>query len=112
KRTNALAVYVIDLRQKNGAQILNDALRLKTLKLVVTIGSEAAETVLAQHPAAAVIATATMPHVIAGEGRNPLSVLPVPAPLAVLLENVKRVFPAKSRLGMIRNPALPDSAAD
>ena len=36
----------------------------------------------------------------------------VQVPLPLLLENVKRVFPSKSRLGMIRNPTLSEAGAD
>ena len=107
-------MYVLDLRQKDAEQILNEALRLKTIKVVVTIGSDAAESVLALHPAATVIATATMPQLFAREGGRgrPISVIPVQVPLPAVLEDVKRVFPGKVRLGMIRNPTLPDAGVD
>jgi ABC-type uncharacterized transport system substrate-binding protein len=102
------AVYVLDLKQKDADSILNVALRMKTIKVVVTIGSEAAETAVEQAPAAPVIAAATMPHLFPKDAvRHPLSVIPVQAPFSALLDNVKRVFPGKSRLGMIHNPTLP-----
>jgi ABC-type uncharacterized transport system substrate-binding protein len=43
---------------------------------------------------------------------RPVSLIPVQVPLATVLESLKRVFPAKSRLGMIRNTALPDAGPD
>jgi ABC-type uncharacterized transport system substrate-binding protein len=106
-------VYVLDLKQKDADSVLKTALRMKTIKVVVTIGSEAAETVVAQGPAAPVIATATMPHLFpADAARRPLSIIPVQAPFSALLDNVKRVFPARSRLGMIHNPSLPETGAE
>jgi putative ABC transport system substrate-binding protein len=106
--------YVIDLRQKNGDHVLAESLRLGTIKVVVTIGSEAAETVVGQHPTAPVIAAATMAQLFskdAARGR-PVSVLPVQSTLPAVLEAVRRVFPGKLRLGMLRNPTLSDLGAD
>jgi ABC-type uncharacterized transport system substrate-binding protein len=41
-----------------------------------------------------------------------VSIISVHVPLPALLDNVKRVFPNKPRLGMIRNPTLPDASAE
>ena len=114
RRNLKQAAYVIDLRQKDGEQALTDALRLKTFKIVATIGSEAAETVSGQHPSAGLIATATMPYLFSKEAARtrPVSVMPVQLTLSLVLENVKRVFPSKPRLGILRNPTMPDSGLE
>jgi len=106
--------FALDLRQKGSEQALNEALRSKGIKVAVGIGSEAAEAVMAQHPSVPVIAAAAMPHLLSNEparGRV-VSVIAAQAPLGAVLENVKRVFPSKSRLAMIRDPALPEAGAD
>jgi len=107
------SVYVLDLKQRDAEQLLQEALRLKTIKVVVTIGSDAAEVVVGRQPAAPVIAAATMPHLFPNDATHrPLAVIPVQTPLPALLENVKRVFPAKSRLGIIRNPTIADTGPE
>jgi putative ABC transport system substrate-binding protein len=115
KGVSQQAVYVIDVRQKEAEQFLGEGLRLKTVRIVITIGGEAAEAVLAQHPMPPVIATVIAPYLLpkdpGGRG-HPVSMIPVQVPLSALLESVKRVFPAKSRLGMIRNASLPDGGPD
>ena len=108
-------VYVLDLRQKDAEQILNEALRLKTVRIAITIGGEAAEAVMAQHAGAPFIATVIAPYLLPKDpraGGKPVSFIPVQVPLATLLESVKRVFPNKLRLGMIRNAALQDGGPD
>jgi putative ABC transport system substrate-binding protein len=114
KGLSRYAVCVVDLHQKEAGNDLGEGLRLKSLKLVISIGSEAAEAVTAQHPAVPLIATATLPQLFAKETSHirMLSVLSVQVPLSLVLENVKRVFPAKSRLGIIRNPALADAGPE
>ena len=106
---------VIDLRQKDAAHSLADALHSKTTRVVVTIGSEAAEAAVTQPAPAPLIATTIMPNLLAADaaahGRT-ITVVPVDVPLNTLLDNVKRVFPGKSRLGIIRNAALPNSSAE
>jgi ABC-type uncharacterized transport system substrate-binding protein len=55
-----------------------------------------------------------MPHLLSRDTvhSRALSVIPVQVPLPAILESIKRVFPARSRLAMIRNPALPEFGAD
>jgi putative tryptophan/tyrosine transport system substrate-binding protein len=109
------AVYVLDVRQNDAEHILGEALRLKSVKVLVTIGGESAVAVLAQRSAIPLIATMVVPNQLTKDagGRGRLaSIVPVQVPLSTLLESVKRVFPAKSRLGMIRNAALPDIGPD
>jgi putative ABC transport system substrate-binding protein len=104
-------VCVIDVREKDAEQILGASLRLKTVRVAITIGWEAADAALAQHAGAPVIATVIAPNRVAKESGTrgrPVSIIPVQVPLATLLDSVKRAFPAKSKLGMIRNAALPD----
>jgi ABC-type uncharacterized transport system substrate-binding protein len=104
---------VLDLREKGAEQVLADVLHLKTIRVIVGIGSEAVETVIAQHPSVPVIGAATTPHLLTREAaRRVVSIIPVQVPLPAVLEKVKRVFPARSRLAVIRNPALPESGAD
>jgi putative ABC transport system substrate-binding protein len=108
-------VYVVDLKQKEAGQILTETLRLKTVRIVITIGGEATESVLVQQRGTPVIATVIAPYLLPKDTiarSRPVSIIPVQVPLATLLESLKQVFPAKSRLGVIRNADLPDAGPD
>ncbi len=107
------SVRIIDLRQKDAAQTIADSLHAKTTRVVVTIGSEAAEAAMAQPAAAPLIATTIMPNLVetGGRGRT-ITTVPVDVPMNALLENVKRVFPGKSRLGIIRNATFANPSAE
>ena len=115
KGVGLTAIYVIDLRQDDGQTMLNEALRMKSLRGVVTIGAEAAETVVPRHGSTAVIATAIAPNLLpkdaVGRGRT-VSTIPVQVPLAALMDNIKRIFPRKPRLGVIYNPAVFDTGPE
>ena len=97
KILSAQSPYVVDLGQKDSPKILEEALRLKTVRVVLTIGSEATDRAVGLAGPARIIAAATT-------SRDPaLTLVPVYVPLPPLLENLRHVFPDKLRLGVIRN---------
>jgi len=115
KNLNPATVYVVDLRQDGAQSLLNEALRGKAVRAIVTIGADAAEATVPRRGSTALIAAAITPNLlpkdVVGRGRT-VSIIPVHVPLPTLLENVKRVFPKKPRLGMIYNPAVPEATPE
>jgi putative tryptophan/tyrosine transport system substrate-binding protein len=115
KGVNPATVYVVDLRQEGAPSVLNEALRGNAIRAIVSIGAEAAEATIPRRGSTPWIAAAITPNLlpkdVIGRGRT-VSIIPVHVPLPTLLEHVKRVFPKKPRLGMIYNPAIPESTPE
>ena len=98
-------VVMVDLagRPDNGA--LASQLGGRDTRLLVTVGNNALEAAV-QFGAAPVIATMILRADLApARPRSPLSAVVLDLPLADVLSRLEKVFPGKTRVGVIRNPA-------
>ena len=115
KALGPLPAYVVDLRLQDGQNRLTDALQAKTIRVLVTIGVEAAENVMPRRGSIPLVAAAITPNLLpkqaVGRGRM-ITIIPVHVPFPVLLDSIKRVFPRKLRLGMIYNPAVSEASPE
>jgi putative tryptophan/tyrosine transport system substrate-binding protein len=101
--TRETGLYILDLARKETAEAIGDALRGRGIKVAVAIGADAAEAAAARPTSIPLIAALTPKP---GPGARANCTIPLHLPLSVLLENVRLVFPDKSRLGVIHNSSL------
>jgi ABC-type uncharacterized transport system substrate-binding protein len=108
-----LPLAILDLRSTNAAEELARLLGTGSNRVLISIGREALEQVSARNPAMPLVATMIMRSEQDRAGKIAAAVhLDIP-PSDVLAE-MRRLFPAKTRAAIIRNPTQPgqtDSAA-
>jgi ABC-type uncharacterized transport system substrate-binding protein len=109
----AAPVAVINLRDPAGAAALAPALAPGNARLIVVMGSEARTAVAVLHPAAPVIESMTLRS--EQESREGLAgSVRLDLPLPAILTELRKVFPGRTRIAIIRNASQPkqvDSAA-
>jgi putative ABC transport system substrate-binding protein len=101
-----IPLIMVDLKSPNCQAQLATSLLKTSSRLVITIGGDALEAVAARNLDVPLIATMIMrseqaraPHLAAA--------IHLDIPLAGILAELKNNFPQKTRLAIIRNPALP-----
>jgi len=100
-------VQVLDLSELRSVQAAGTLFPAPGARAIIAIGSEALQIVTARHPAVPVICTMVLHHTA---DRN-LSLAGVAATVTLdvsieeMATRLKRLFPGKTRLGIIRNPA-------
>jgi ABC-type uncharacterized transport system substrate-binding protein len=100
-------IRVLDLAEARSEQKSGVSLAAPGIRVIIAVGSEALEIVNAGHPAVPVISTMVLRH---PADKDPsLAHVAATVSLDVSIEEMtsrlKKVFPGKTRLGIIRNPA-------
>jgi ABC-type uncharacterized transport system substrate-binding protein len=119
---SSIEIRVVDLSQSRGEKPSAGRFAAPGTRVIIAVGTEALQLVVAQRPEIPVISTMVLragssaaSNKAGAEGPAVILaatvVLDVPAP--VLLARLKQVFPGKTRLGIIRNPSAggPTAAA-
>lgn len=102
------------LRNAQGgeSQGLSDAIARYTPCLIVAVGTEAAKAVRALHIDTPVILSMVLGAALVPEKRpvamRVIAALPIEAPAAQVFRSLKRFFPGRTRVGVIRNPERND----
>ena len=103
----AFQVRVLDLNEVRSLQAAGTAWARPDTRAIIAVGSEALEIVAAGHPAVPVIGTMVLRHTadknlsLAGLAAT----VSLDIPIEELSARLKQLFPEKTRLGIVRNPA-------
>ncbi|MBI3666887.1 MAG: hypothetical protein HY236_11805 [Acidobacteria bacterium] len=100
-------VRVVDLSQRTSEQTGSNRLAAPGTRVIIAMGSDALALVAAERVAIPVICTMILRSNRAADvpALNPAATISLDVPIAALLSRLKQVFPGKTRLGIIRNPA-------
>jgi putative ABC transport system substrate-binding protein len=100
-------VQLIELGRTTDSAVPSELANLRGVRVIIAIGSAALDYVAASHPEVPVICTMVLRNQpgAARLGMNTAATVSLDVPLIGLLGQLKQVFPEKTRLGIIRNPA-------
>lgn len=100
-------VRVLDLAEARSEQKSGAALAAPGVRVIIAVGSEALEIVTASHPAVPVICTMVLSNAANKNGSLPgaAATVSLDIPFEEMLTRLKKIFPGKTRLGIICNPA-------
>ena len=101
-----IPLTMVDLRSPNGQAMLETVLQRGSSRLIVTIGGDALDAVTARNADIPLVASMVMRSEQA-RARHPAASLHLDIALLDILNEVKSVFPRKTRVAVIRNPVLP-----
>jgi len=106
---------VLQNAQGGESQGLRDAVARYTPCLIVAVGTEAARAVRALHIDTPVILSMVLEAGLAPEKRpiemRTIAVVPLDVPATKVFRSLKRLFPGRTRVGVIRNPERNDPSA-
>jgi ABC-type uncharacterized transport system substrate-binding protein len=100
-------IRILDLTDARNEQKSGVSLATPGIRVIIAVGSEALDIVNAGHPAVPVISTMVLHH----SSDKDLSLARVAATVSLdvsiedMTARLKKIFPGKTRLGIIRNPA-------
>jgi putative tryptophan/tyrosine transport system substrate-binding protein len=100
-------IRVLDLAEARSEQKSGVALAAPGIRVIIAVGSEALEIVNAGHPAVPVISTMVLRHA-ADKGLSlarAAATVSLDVSIEDMIAHLKKIFPDKTRLGIIRNPA-------
>ena len=99
-------VRVLDLAEARSEQKSGAALAAPGVRVIIAVGSDALEIVTAGHPTVPVICTMVLRH-SADKDLSPAgaATISLDIPIEEMTAHLKKIFPEKTRLGIIRNPS-------
>jgi ABC-type uncharacterized transport system substrate-binding protein len=100
-------LLTVDLHSPNSSAHLATSLQRDSSRLIITIGGDALDAVTARKVDIPLVATMIM-RSERTRGSHLASAIHLDIPLADILAELKAVFPRKTRVAVIRNPALAD----
>ena len=100
-------IRIVDAGRARSEQASGSHLAGPGVRAIIAIGSEAVQVVEAEHPEIPVITTMILRRQPRTDGAawNAAATIPLDVSLPSLLARLKLVFPGKTRIGIIRNPA-------
>jgi putative tryptophan/tyrosine transport system substrate-binding protein len=100
-------VRVLDLIKARSEQNSGTTLAAPGIRVIIAVGSEALEIVTAGHPAVPVISTMVLRQPIDKDGFRGVVAATISLDVSIeeMTARLKKIFPGKTRLGIIRNPA-------
>jgi ABC-type uncharacterized transport system substrate-binding protein len=99
-------VRVLDLAEARSEQKSGAALAAPGVRVIIAVGSEALAIVAAGHPTVPVICTMVLRHSADKDlSLGGAATISLDIPIEEMTAHLKKIFPEKTRLGIIRNPA-------
>lgn len=100
----ASQVKVLDLAEARSEQKSGTPLAAPGVRVIIAVGSEALEIVTAGHPAVPVISTMVLQNTANKDLAGVAAAVSLDIPIEEMTARLKKIFPGKNRLGIIRNP--------
>jgi len=99
-------IRVLDLAEARSEQKAGATLAAPGVRVIIAVGSEALEIVTAGHPTVPVICTMVLRH-SADKDLSPAgaATISLDIPIEEMIAHLKKIFPEKTRLGIIRDPS-------
>ncbi len=98
-------VRVLDVTEARSEQKSGVALAVPGVRVIIAVGSEALEIVTAGHPTVPVVCTMVLHHTAEKDLSGAAATVSLDIPVEEMIARLKKIFPQKTRLGIIRNPS-------
>jgi ABC-type uncharacterized transport system substrate-binding protein len=110
---SSVEIRVVDLSAAPGERSRADRFAMPGTRVIIALGTEALQLVASERPGVPVISAMVLRNKTGAEppALRLAATIVLDVPVPVLLVRLKQVFPGKTRLGIIRNPASGGPAA-